>query len=198
MTDFCHYLAKNHARKNSIKQKYSSGPRTQSRQAPWRCATVWSFAGIPTRQVMFSAINIIISMDIDDDMMDDAVSQNSTIGWFEYFCWFEYFLNALNIFWMHGRWFLVFTSPKAWHDNQPKDHNFHSVLASSSSIHLVTTNNNIQPCQLYHHHLILPVVTPIYSVNTMNWWWLSWWTGKPNNNFVSSIRWNTIIIWSGS
>jgi hypothetical protein len=31
---------------------------------------------------MFSAINIIISMDIDDDMMDDAVavSQNSTIG----------------------------------------------------------------------------------------------------------------------
>jgi hypothetical protein len=30
--------------------------------------------------VMFSAINIIISMDIDDDMMDDAVSQNSTIG----------------------------------------------------------------------------------------------------------------------
>jgi hypothetical protein len=39
---------------------------------------------------MFSAINIIISMDIDDDMMDDAVavSQNSTIG-----C-FEYFLNA--------------------------------------------------------------------------------------------------------
>jgi hypothetical protein len=34
---------------------------------------------------MFPAINIIISMDIDDDMMDDAVSQNSTIGWFEYF-----------------------------------------------------------------------------------------------------------------
>jgi hypothetical protein len=31
---------------------------------------------------MFSAINIIISMDIDDDMMDDTVvvSQNSTIG----------------------------------------------------------------------------------------------------------------------
>jgi hypothetical protein len=31
---------------------------------------------------MFSAINIIISMDIDDDMMDYAiaVSQNSTIG----------------------------------------------------------------------------------------------------------------------
>ncbi len=33
---------------------------------------------------MFSAINIIVSMDIDD-MMDDAVSQNSTIGLFEYF-----------------------------------------------------------------------------------------------------------------
>jgi hypothetical protein len=31
---------------------------------------------------MFSAINIIISMDIDDDMMEDAiaVSQNSNIG----------------------------------------------------------------------------------------------------------------------
>ncbi len=87
MMDFCHYLAKNHARKIPIKPKYSSGPRVQSRWAPWRCTTVWSFAGIPTRQVMFSAINIIISMDIDDDMMEDAiaVSQNSNIGWFEYF-----------------------------------------------------------------------------------------------------------------
>ncbi len=76
-------------------------------------------------------------------------------------------LVDLNIFWMHGRWFLVFTSPKAWYNNQPNDHNFHSVLASSSSIHLVTTSNSMQPCQLYHHHLILPAVTPICSVNTM-------------------------------
>ena len=136
MTDFHHSLAKNHARNTSIKPKYSSGPRPQSRRAPWRCAMIWLFAGNPTRQVMYSAINIIISMDIDDDMMDDAVSQNSTIGWFEYCCWFEYFLNALNFFGMHGRWFLVFTSPKAWHNNQPKDHNFLSVSASSSILFL--------------------------------------------------------------
>jgi hypothetical protein len=29
--------------------------------------------------VMFSAINIIISMDIDDDMMDDTDSQNQLL-----------------------------------------------------------------------------------------------------------------------
>ncbi len=84
-------------------------------------------------------------------------------------------LVDLNIFWMHGRWFLVFTSPKAWRNNQPKDHNFYSVLASSSSIHLVTTSNNIQPCQLYHHHLILrscflPSTSLSAWILMMIWW----------------------------
>ncbi len=68
MTDFCHYLAKNHARKIPIRSKYSSGPRVQSLDKR-RGAVQW-FDGVPTRQVMFSAINIIISIDIDDDMMD--------------------------------------------------------------------------------------------------------------------------------
>ena len=55
MMNFCHYLAKNHATKNVIEPKWVAWARTQYRRTPWQSATVWLFAGVPTRQVMFIA-----------------------------------------------------------------------------------------------------------------------------------------------
>ena len=42
MTDFSHYLAKNHATKNVIELKWAPGSRAQYGQTPWGSATVWS------------------------------------------------------------------------------------------------------------------------------------------------------------
>ena len=55
MADFGHYLAKNHATKNVIKPKWVPWARAQYGRTAWLSTTVWSFAGIPTRQVMFFA-----------------------------------------------------------------------------------------------------------------------------------------------
>ncbi len=55
MTDCCHYLAKNHVIKNVIEPKWAPWARAQYQRTPWQSATVWSFAGVPTRQVMFIA-----------------------------------------------------------------------------------------------------------------------------------------------
>jgi hypothetical protein len=80
MTDDGHYTAKNHATKNVIKPKWAPGPNAQYRLTPWQSTTVWSLASIPTRQVMFLSHHIIISMDIDDDMMDAILNnQQKTV-----------------------------------------------------------------------------------------------------------------------
>jgi hypothetical protein len=39
MTDFSHYLAKNHATKNVIELKWAPGPRAQYERTPWGSAT---------------------------------------------------------------------------------------------------------------------------------------------------------------
>jgi len=41
MTDFSHYLAKNHAMKNVIELKWAPGPRAQYGRMSWGSATVW-------------------------------------------------------------------------------------------------------------------------------------------------------------
>ena len=70
MTDFGHYLAKNHATNNVIEPKWALGAHAQYGQTAWLSAMVWSFVGITTRQVMFFFHRIIIKMEIDGDMMD--------------------------------------------------------------------------------------------------------------------------------
>ena len=70
MTDFGHYLAKNHVTKNVIEPKWVPGARAQYRQTAWLSAMDWLFASVPTRQVMVFSHHIIINMEIDGDMMD--------------------------------------------------------------------------------------------------------------------------------
>ncbi len=80
MTDFGYYLAKNHATKNVIEPKWAPGAHAQYGRTPWGSAAVWSFAGVPTGQVVLFFHHVIINMDIDDDMMDVILNnqQNSS------------------------------------------------------------------------------------------------------------------------
>ena len=80
MTDFGHFLAKNHATKKVIKPKWAAGPRAQYGQTPWGSTTVRSFAGVPTGQVVLFFHHIIINMDIDDDMMDVILNNQQNSG----------------------------------------------------------------------------------------------------------------------
>jgi hypothetical protein len=80
MTDVGHFLAKKHATKKVIKQKWAPGPRAQYGQTPWGSATVGLFVGVPTRQVVLFFHHIIINMDIDDDMMDVILNNQQNSG----------------------------------------------------------------------------------------------------------------------